>query len=124
MILAALLALAAPVSAATAENWVLVTTAPNGVAIYIDKDGLERNGDTVIATERHDYSGTNDARYSEMRVRTAYNCAAHTRQVKSATVTPAGGGAKQEMTFSDSESPVEAVRPDTISASIFAQACG
>ena len=120
MILASLLTLAAP--ALATENWVLVTTAPNGVAIYIDKDASERNGDTVVATERHDYSGATNAGYREMRVRTAYNCAAHTRQVKSAIVTPLNGPA-QSMTFSDQESPVEPVQPNTISDKIFAQAC-
>lgn len=119
MLLTALALLAGPAP----EDWMRVTSTPEGVVIYLDRDTIRPGQTVIVATERHDYSAVTNAPYREMRVQTAYDCSAHTRQVRAATIVRPNG-VSENITFSDRESSVDPIQPKTISAMIFKEVCG
>lgn len=116
------LALVASPAHALGENWVTVTTTDQGTVIYVDHDSFQRTGSLVVVRERRDHTNNAETPYADIRMVSAYDCSAHTVQIRSASATNKDGGPKTAFD-NGLGAPVDPVEPDTVAASILDHVC-
>lgn len=116
------LALAASPASTAAEQWELVTATPDGSQIFIDDASFQRAGDRIVVAERRDNSRNADSEYLDVRMVSAYDCAAGTFQLRSATATPKSGAGP--ISFDKGVTgPFSPVGTGTVAAAILKHVC-